>query len=72
MDKKHFITGMLAQKGGFAIMPQETGITTQAQEMHMAIALGDKGYIPFFSSRLVETGSTLQGGAAFSSRSAAS
>ena len=49
---------MLPQEGGFAIMLQETAITTQAQEMHVAAALQDKGYTPFFSSRLAETGAT--------------
>ena len=45
-------------------MLQETGITTRAQEMHAAAALRDKGYTPFFSSRLAETGapSTPRGG----------
>ena len=57
-DKEHLITGMLPQEGGFAIMLQETGITTRAQEMHVAAALRDKGYSPFFSSRLAETGAT--------------
>ena len=49
---------MLPQEGGFAIMLQETGIATQAQEMQVAAALRDKGYTPFFSSRLAETGAT--------------
>ena len=49
---------MLRQEGGFAIMLQETGIATRAQEMHVAAALGDKGYTPFFSSRLAEKGAT--------------
>ena len=57
-DKEHLITGMLPQEGGFAIMLQETGIATRAQEMHVAAALRDKGYTPFFSSRLAETGAT--------------
>ena len=35
-------------------MRQETGIATRAQEMHVAAALRDKGYSPFFSSRLAE------------------
>ena len=39
-------------------MLQETGITTRAQEMRVASALQDKRYIPLFSSRLAETGST--------------
>ena len=39
-------------------MLQETGIATQAQEMHVVPALQDKGYTPFFSSRLAETGAT--------------
>ena len=49
---------MLPQEGGFAIMLQETGIATRAQEMHVAEALRDKGYTPFFSSRLAETGAS--------------
>ena len=49
---------MLPQEGGFAIMLQETGIATRAQEMHVAAAFRDKGYTPFFSSRLAETGAT--------------
>ena len=49
---------MLPQEGGFAIMLQETGIATRAQEMHLAAALRDKGYTAFFSSRLAETGTT--------------
>ena len=49
---------MLTREGGFAIMLQETGITTRAQEMHVATALRDNGYTPFFSSRLAETGAT--------------
>ena len=49
---------MLPQEGGFAIMLQETGIATRAQEMLVAAALQDKGYTPFFSSRLAETGAT--------------
>ena len=49
---------MLPQEGGFAIMLHETGIATWAQEMHVAAALRDKGYTPFFSSRLAETGAT--------------
>ena len=55
---------MLPQEGGFAIMLQETGIATRAQEMHVAAALRDKGYTAVFSSRLAETGatSTLRGG----------
>ena len=55
---------MLPQEGGFAIMFQETGIATRAQEMHVAAALRDKGYTAFFSSRLAETGaiSTSRGG----------
>ena len=57
-DKEHLITGMLPEEGGFAIMLQETGIATRAQEMHVAAALRDKGYTPFFSSRLAETGAT--------------
>ena len=57
-DKEHLITGMLPQEGGFAIMLQETGIATRAQEMHVAAALRDKGYTAFFSNRLAETGAT--------------
>ena len=49
---------MLPQEEGLAIMLQETGIATRAQEMHMAAALRDKGYTPFSASRLAETGST--------------
>ena len=49
---------MLPREGGFAIMLKETGIATQAQEMHVAAALQDKGYTPFFSSWLAETGAT--------------
>ena len=49
---------MLPQEGGFAIMLQETGIATRAQEMHVAAALRDKGYTAFLSSRLAETGAT--------------
>ena len=55
---EHLITGMLPQEWGFAIMLQDTGIATRAQEMHVAAALRDKGYTPFFSSRLEETGAT--------------
>ena len=39
-------------------MLQETGIATRAQEMHVAAALRDKGYTPFYGSRLAETGAT--------------
>ena len=49
---------MLPQEGSFAIMLQETGIATRAQEMHVAAALRDKGYTPFLSSRLAKTGAT--------------
>ena len=49
---------MLPQEGGFAIMLQETGIASGAQEMHVAATLRDKGYTAFFSSRLAETGAT--------------
>ena len=49
---------MLPQEGGFAIMLQETGIASRAQEMHVAAALRDKGYTPFFSSWLAETTAT--------------
>ena len=57
-DKGHLITGMPYPEGGFAIILQETGIATRAQEMHVATALWDKGNTPFFSSRLAETGAT--------------
>ena len=57
-DKAQLITGMLPREGGFAIMLQETGIATRAQEMQVAAVLRDKGYTPFFSSRLAETGAT--------------
>ena len=49
---------MLPREGGFDIMLQETGITTRAQEMHVAAALRAKRYTPSFSSRLAETGAT--------------
>ena len=49
---------MLPQEGGFAIMLQERGMATRAQEMHVAAALRDKGYTAFFSRRLAETGAT--------------
>ena len=49
---------MLPQEGDFAIILQETGIATRAQEMHVAAALWDKGYNPFFSSWLAETRAT--------------
>ena len=49
---------MLPQEGGFAIMLQETGIAIWAQGMHVAAALREKGYIPFFSSQLAEMGAT--------------
>ena len=49
---------MLAQEAEFAIMLQETEIATRAQVMHVAAVLRDKGYTPFFSSRLAETGAT--------------
>ena len=49
---------MLPRGQGFAIMLQVTGIPTGAHEMHVAAALRDKGYTPFFSSRLAETGAT--------------
>ena len=39
-------------------MLQETAIANPAQEMHVAAALREKGYTPFFSSQLAETGST--------------
>ena len=57
-DKEHLITGMSPRQGGFAIMLQKTGIATRAQEMHLAAALRDKGYIPFFSTRLAKRGAT--------------
>ena len=55
---------MLPLEGGFAIMLQETGIATRAQQMNVATALQEKGYTPFCSSRMTETGSTstLRGG----------
>ena len=34
---------MLCREGGFAIMLQETGIATRAQEMHVDAALHDNG-----------------------------
>ena len=72
-DKEHLITGVLSREGGFAIMLQVTGIAIRAQEMHVAAALRDKGYAPFFSSRLAETGATpSREGKASSPRSAAS
>ena len=49
---------MLTREGNIAVMPQETGITSRAQEMHQAAALRDKGCIPFFSSPLAETSSS--------------
>ena len=49
---------MLTREGGFAIMLQETGIASLAQEMPVAAAVRDKGYTQFFSSRLAETGAT--------------
>ena len=49
---------MLPREEGFAIMLQETGIATRAQEMHVSAGLRDRGYTPFFSSRLAETGAT--------------
>ena len=39
-------------------MPQETGIASWAQEMHVAAVLRDKGDTAFFSSLLAETGAT--------------
>ena len=42
---------MLPREAGFAIMLQETGITTRAQQMHVASALQGKGYTPFISSQ---------------------
>ena len=68
IDKEHLITGMLPQEGGFAIMLQETGIATRVQEMHVAAALRDKRYTPFFSSRLAETGATSTSRGAVSSK----
>ena len=50
--------GMLPRERGFAIMLQQTGIATRAQEMHVAATLRHKGYTPFFSSWLAETGAT--------------
>ena len=57
-DKEHLITGMLPREGGFAIMLQETGIATRAQENHVAAVPRDKGHTPFFCTRLAETGAT--------------
>ena len=39
-------------------MLQETGIDSRVQDMHVAAALRNKGYTPFFGSRLAETGAT--------------
>ena len=39
-------------------MLKKTRIATRAPEMHVAAALWDKGYTPFFSSQLAETGVT--------------
>ena len=39
-------------------MLKETGIASRAQGMHVAAAFRDKGYTPFLSSRLAETGAT--------------
>ena len=39
-------------------MLQETGIAMLPQEMHVAAALWDKGYTPFLSNPLAETGTT--------------
>ena len=61
-DKEHSLTGTLPWEGGFVRMLQETGNATRMQEMQLAAALGNKGYIPFFSSQLVETSATSQGG----------
>ena len=58
IDKEHLKTGMLPLEKGFAIMHQETGIASRAQDIHVAAALRVKGYTPFFSSRLAQTGST--------------
>ena len=41
-------------------MLEETGITTQEQEMQVAATVRNKLYISFFSNRLAETGSTMQ------------
>ena len=51
-------------RGGFAIMLQEKGIASRAQEMHVAAVIRNKEYTPFFSSQLAETGaaSTWRGG----------
>ena len=37
---------MLTREGGFAIMRQETGITSRTQETNVVAALRDKGYTP--------------------------
>ena len=57
-DKEPLITGIPPQEGCFAFMLEETGIATRAQDMHVAAPLRDKGYTPFFSSRLAETEAT--------------
>ena len=58
---------MLPEEGGFATMLQDTGIARRAQEIHPAAALRAKGYTPFFSRRLAETGCTFtyRGGGLF-------
>ena len=52
------MTGMLPWEGSFAIMLEETGIATRAQEMHVAAALQDKGYTRFLQQPAGETGAT--------------
>ena len=49
-------------------MLQETRIATRAQDMHVPVALLDKGYISFFSSCLVDMGSISRGGGVASHR----
>ena len=45
-------------EGALPSCSRETGIVTLAQDMPVAAALQEKGYTPFFSSRLAETGAT--------------
>ena len=56
-EAEHSITGLLAQEGSFALLLQETGSPPGPRRCKLAAALQDKGYNPFFSSHLVETGS---------------
>ena len=53
---------MLPQDGGVAILLQKIGLAIRALEMDVAAELRDRGYIPFLSRRLAETGSTSRGG----------